>query len=105
MGYFRSLFVDKRFDCNDRVLRVLKLRTMRVEAENRSGETRTVKNNPRGTRCLDRILHGLSLNKPPPIFNVQKEGSVSGLASTASLLDSCPITAATKATVSPVRLG
>ena len=105
MGYFGSLFVDERLDFNDRVLRVLKLRTMRVEAENRSGETRTVKNDPRRTRCLDRILHGLSLDKPPPIFNVPKEARVSGLASTVSLLDSCPITAATKATVSPVRLG
>jgi hypothetical protein len=58
---------------------VLKLRTMRVEAEDRSGETRTVKKRSARDPIFGRILHGLSLDKPPQIFNVLKEARVFGL--------------------------
>ena len=57
----------------------IKLHTMRVEAEDRSGETRIVKNDPRGDPIFGRTLHGLSLDKPQ-IFNVPKEACVFGLA-------------------------
>jgi hypothetical protein len=81
MRYFRAFCLSMSpLASMNRVLRVLKLRTMRVEAEDRSGEARTVKNDPRGTRLLCRILHGLSLDKPRQIFNVLKEERVFGLA-------------------------
>jgi len=64
-------FVQERYGFNNRIIRVFKFRTMHVVAEDRTGATRTVKNDSRVTR-VGRILRALSLDELPQIFNVLK---------------------------------
>ena len=64
-------FRQERYGFNNRVIKVLKFRTMHVEAEDRSGARRTVENDPRVTR-IGHVLRRLSLDELPQIFNVLK---------------------------------
>ncbi len=63
------LFVQDRFGFNDKLIRVLKFRTMRAENCDQSGSTRTVPNDSRVTR-VGRVLRSLSLDELPQLINV-----------------------------------
>jgi len=63
------LFVQDRFGFNDKIIRVFKFRTMRVENCDQSGADRTVPNDSRVTR-VGRILRSLSLDELPQLINV-----------------------------------
>jgi Undecaprenyl-phosphate glucose phosphotransferase len=62
-------FTQDRFGFNNRVIRVLKFRTMHVERGDPSGARRTVKNDPRITR-IGRLLRQFSLDELPQLLNV-----------------------------------
>jgi Undecaprenyl-phosphate glucose phosphotransferase len=63
------LFVQDRFGFNNKVIRVLKFRTMHVERADPSGARRTVKDDPRITR-VGRLLRQFSLDELPQLINV-----------------------------------
>lgn len=63
------LFVQDRFGFNDKIIRVFKFRTMRVENCDQSGADRTVPGDSRVTR-VGRILRSLSLDELPQLVNV-----------------------------------
>jgi Undecaprenyl-phosphate glucose phosphotransferase len=62
-------FVQERLGFNNKVIRVLKFRTMYVDCEDRSGAMRTVRKDPRVTR-IGRVLRALSLDELPQLINV-----------------------------------
>ena len=62
-------FRQDRFGFNDRVIRVLKFRTMHVSQGDRTGAQRTVRGDPRVTR-IGRYLRAFSLDELPQIINV-----------------------------------
>jgi Undecaprenyl-phosphate glucose phosphotransferase len=62
-------FAQERFGFNNRVIRVLKFRTMHAERGDPSGAQRTVKNDPRITR-IGRVLRQFSLDELPQLINV-----------------------------------
>ena len=64
-------FVQERYGFNNKIIKVLKFRTMYVDAEDRSGARRTVEGDPRVTRT-GRILRAMSLDELPQILNVFK---------------------------------
>jgi len=64
-------FVQERYGFNNKIIKVLKFRTMYVDAEDRSGARRTVEGDPRVTR-IGRILRAMSLDELPQILNVFK---------------------------------
>jgi len=63
------LFAQERFGFNNRVIRVLKFRTMHPERGDPSGAQRTVRNDPRITR-VGRLLRQFSLDELPQLLNV-----------------------------------
>jgi Undecaprenyl-phosphate glucose phosphotransferase len=63
------LFVQERLGFNNKIIRVLKFRTMRVEHEDRSGGRRTLPGDPRVTR-MGRLLRKTSLDELPQLINV-----------------------------------
>jgi Undecaprenyl-phosphate glucose phosphotransferase len=65
------LFAQERYGFNNKVIKVLKFRTMYVDAEDRSGAQRTVPDDPRVIR-VGRLLRALSLDELPQLFNVLK---------------------------------
>jgi Undecaprenyl-phosphate glucose phosphotransferase len=62
-------FGQNRFGFNNKVIRVLKFRTMYVEQSNPPGEIRTVPDDPRVTR-IGRFLRRFSLDELPQFINV-----------------------------------
>jgi Undecaprenyl-phosphate glucose phosphotransferase len=64
-------FAQERFGFNNKIIKVLKFRTMYVHAEDRSGARRTVEGDPRVT-CIGRILRALSIDELPQVLNVLK---------------------------------
>jgi Undecaprenyl-phosphate glucose phosphotransferase len=62
-------FIQERHGFNNRIIRVIKFRTMHVHVEDRSGEQRTTRHDPRVTR-VGRILRRLSLDELPQLINV-----------------------------------
>jgi Undecaprenyl-phosphate glucose phosphotransferase len=64
-------FVQERYGFNNKIIKVLKFRTMYVEVEDRSGAHRTVEGDARVTR-IGRILRSMSLDELPQIVNVLK---------------------------------
>jgi Undecaprenyl-phosphate glucose phosphotransferase len=62
-------FVQDRFGFNNRVIRVVKFRTMHANLGDISGATRTVRNDPRMTR-IGRLLRIFSLDELPQLMNV-----------------------------------
>lgn len=65
------LFAQERHGFNNKIINVLKFRTMYIGVEDRSGGRRTVRNDPRVTR-VGRLLRALSLDELPQLFNVLK---------------------------------
>jgi Undecaprenyl-phosphate glucose phosphotransferase len=65
------LFTQERYGFNNKIIKVLKFRTMYVGVEDRSGGQRTVRDDPRVTR-VGRVLRALSLDELPQLFNVLK---------------------------------
>jgi Undecaprenyl-phosphate glucose phosphotransferase len=63
------LFTQARFGLNNEVINVLKFRTMHVDRGDPSGAARTVRDDPRVTRC-GRILRRFSLDELPQLINV-----------------------------------
>jgi exopolysaccharide biosynthesis polyprenyl glycosylphosphotransferase len=63
------LFMQKRFGYNNKVIDVLKFRTMHVSCCDPSGAKRTIKDDPRVTR-VGRVLRWLSLDELPQLLNV-----------------------------------
>ena len=71
-------FVQNRYGFNDKVIKVLKFRTMYVEKGDPTGANRTVRDDPRVTR-VGRYLRNFSLDELPQFFNVlQGDMSVVG---------------------------
>jgi exopolysaccharide biosynthesis polyprenyl glycosylphosphotransferase len=71
-------FVQNRYGFNDKVIKVLKFRTMYVGKGDATGADRTVRNDPRVTR-IGRYLRSFSLDELPQFFNVLRgEMSVVG---------------------------
>jgi Undecaprenyl-phosphate glucose phosphotransferase len=66
-----AFFTQERYGFNNKIIKVLKFRTMYIHAEDRSGARRTVENDPRVTR-VGRVLRALSLDELPQILNVLK---------------------------------
>lgn len=62
-------FKQARFGYNDRVIQVLKFRSMYVDQGDRTGAKRTVRSDPRVTR-IGRYLRAFSLDELPQIINV-----------------------------------
>jgi lipopolysaccharide/colanic/teichoic acid biosynthesis glycosyltransferase len=62
-------FVQPRFGHRNKVIHVMKFRTMYVALSDHSGAQRTIRNDPRVTR-VGRILRLLSLDEFPQLFNV-----------------------------------
>ena len=62
-------FVQNRFGFNNKVIRVLKFRTMYADQSNPPGEIRTVPDDPRVTR-IGRFLRRFSLDELPQLINV-----------------------------------
>jgi Undecaprenyl-phosphate glucose phosphotransferase len=62
-------FVQKRFGCNNKIINVVKFRTMYVGCQDHTGGQRTVRNDPRVTR-VGRILRAASLDELPQLINV-----------------------------------
>lgn len=72
------LYLQERVGLDGRKFRVLKFRTMNVEAEKGTGPVWTVKDDPRTTR-IGRILRRFSLDELPQLLNVlQGEMSIVG---------------------------
>ena len=72
MGQPRTkFFTQDRHGFNNKIIRVIKFRTMYVDVEDRSGGRRTVRGDPRVTK-VGRILRALSLDELPQLFNVLK---------------------------------
>jgi Undecaprenyl-phosphate glucose phosphotransferase len=63
------LFSQNRLGFGDRVIRVLKFRTMYAEASDHNGETQSSRDDPRITR-VGRFLRRSSLDELPQLFNV-----------------------------------
>jgi len=63
------LFAQNRFGFNNKLIGVLKFRTMHMEKCDPSGATRTLPNDPRVTR-VGRILRSFSLDELPQLINV-----------------------------------
>jgi Undecaprenyl-phosphate glucose phosphotransferase len=63
------LFVQDRFGFNNKIIRVLKFRTMYEDRGDISGAQRTVHNDPRVTR-VGRVLRWSSLDELPQLLNV-----------------------------------
>jgi Undecaprenyl-phosphate glucose phosphotransferase len=64
-----AFFVQERFGFNNKVIRVIKFRTMYVEKSDPSGTEHTVRGDARVTR-IGRILRRHSLDELPQLFNV-----------------------------------
>jgi exopolysaccharide biosynthesis polyprenyl glycosylphosphotransferase len=64
-------YIQDRVGLDGRVFRVVKFRTMRTDAEARTGPVWAQKNDPRATP-LGRILRRLSIDELPQLFNVLK---------------------------------
>jgi len=62
-------FIQERFGFNNRVIRVLKFRTMFTDMGDASGAQQTVRNDPRITR-VGRWLRATSLDELPQLINV-----------------------------------
>ena len=62
-------FVQDRFGFNNKVIRVLKFRTMHVHQGDQSGAARTVRGDPRRTR-FGGLLRRFSLDELPQLLNV-----------------------------------
>lgn len=62
-------FIQLRFGFNNRLIRVLKFRTMYIDRGDPSGAQRTVQNDPRITR-IGRILRCLSIDELPQLINI-----------------------------------
>ncbi|HZB91387.1 MAG TPA: undecaprenyl-phosphate glucose phosphotransferase, partial [Stellaceae bacterium] len=62
-------FAQERFGYNNRVIRVLKFRSMHVERSDPTGAQRTVRDDPRVT-AVGRVLRRFSLDELPQIINV-----------------------------------
>lgn len=62
-------FIQDRFGFNNKTIRVVKFRTMRVEQEDPTGANRTVARDPRVTR-VGRFLRSVSLDELPQLVNV-----------------------------------
>ncbi len=62
-------FVQERYGFNNKIIRVIKFRTMRVEQCDPSGAARTVRNDPRLTR-VGGFLRRFSLDELPQLMNV-----------------------------------
>ncbi len=62
-------FVQDRFGLNNKVIRVVKFRTMHTNQADVTGAVRTVRNDPRLTR-VGRILRTFSLDELPQLVNV-----------------------------------
>ena len=62
-------FAQERFGFNNRVIRVLKFRTMHIDRGDPTGATRTVRDDPRVTR-VGRFLRAFSLDELPQLINV-----------------------------------
>lgn len=62
-------FIQDRFGFNNQVIRVVKFRTMDTAKGDSTGETRTIRNDPRLTR-VGRILRMFSLDELPQLINV-----------------------------------
>jgi Undecaprenyl-phosphate glucose phosphotransferase len=62
-------FVQERYGFNNKVIRVVKFRTMRAEQCDASGAARTVRNDPRLTP-VGRVLRRFSLDELPQLMNV-----------------------------------
>jgi Undecaprenyl-phosphate glucose phosphotransferase len=62
-------FVQERFGFNNRVIKVLKFRTMYADRGDQSGAQRTVPNDPRVTR-VGRVIRALSIDELPQLINV-----------------------------------
>lgn len=62
-------FVQDRFGFNNRVIKVLKFRTMHADRCDQSGAQRTVPNDPRVTR-VGRVIRALSIDELPQLINV-----------------------------------
>jgi Undecaprenyl-phosphate glucose phosphotransferase len=62
-------FVQARYGFNNKTIKVIKFRTMRVEQSDPSGAARTVRNDPRLTR-VGGILRRFSLDELPQLMNV-----------------------------------
>ena len=62
-------FAQERFGFNNKVIRVLKFRTMYVDRGDPTGAQRTVRNDPRITR-VGRFLRSSSLDELPQLLNV-----------------------------------
>jgi Undecaprenyl-phosphate glucose phosphotransferase len=63
------LFVQDRYGFNNKIIRVLKFRTMATAQCDASGAERTVRNDPRLTR-VGRVLRRFSLDELPQLLNV-----------------------------------
>lgn len=63
------LFRQRRFGFNNAEIEVLKFRSMRVDAQDVSGEARTLKDDPRITR-VGWFIRRFSIDELPQIFNV-----------------------------------
>lgn len=64
-----ALFIQERFGFNNRVIRVLKFRTMYTDLADASGAQQTVRDDPRVTR-VGRWLRATSLDELPQLINV-----------------------------------
>jgi Undecaprenyl-phosphate glucose phosphotransferase len=64
-----AFFMQNRFGLNNKVIRVLKFRTMYADRSNPPGEIRTVPDDPRVTR-IGRVLRRFSLDELPQLINV-----------------------------------
>jgi len=62
-------FIQERYGFNNKVIKILKFRTMYIDAEDRSGARRTVEGDARVTR-IGRILRAMSIDELPQILNV-----------------------------------
>jgi len=62
-------FVQDRYGFNNKVIRVVKFRTMQAIQGDASGAARTVRNDPRLTR-MGRVLRRFSLDELPQLMNV-----------------------------------
>jgi len=62
-------FVQERYGFNNKIIRVIKFRTMRAEQCDPSGAARTVRNDPRLTR-VGGFLRRFSLDELPQLMNV-----------------------------------
>jgi Undecaprenyl-phosphate glucose phosphotransferase len=64
-----AFFVQERYGFNNKIIRVIKFRTMRTDQCDPSGASRTVRNDPRLTR-VGGFLRRFSLDELPQLMNV-----------------------------------